>query len=131
MQQTAERRMPVLGTAAQYQRALDKAATKRPLECVAWIAPGAWRVRGDTDTYDVKLTSDGLACSCRASLNGMPCWHIAAVHLAKCSAEAFRADPLREQQDRHPTALPPERSRPRVSFDEGDAPSVADILAGR
>jgi len=82
----------VIGSKAQYQRAIDKAAALRLYAGVETARIRQWTVRSESGdrSYTVRLNRSGeLVCSCPAGVAERPCKHGAAIWMARLRDSAL------------------------------------------
>lgn len=87
------RRLGAMGPEELRRRAISKALAMGGAGTVARVRYGTYRVASRTRaglTHTVSVVGQNFFCTCPAGAAGRPCWHAAAVFVAKIEAHGAR-----------------------------------------
>ena len=107
----------LIATASSYQRAIDKATALGTVKTIRQVEANRYLVPGLGAVYTVQVGPDGQECTCKASTQGMACYHSAAVWL-RIKSRSMLAPDLRDSDPEYPGHA----NRPAPARDSDSAP---------
>lgn len=74
------------------QAAIDRAKTIDPtLVRISRVRPGLYSCLGQSNWYEIEVSSAGYRCNCTAGQHGKPCWHVADTYRYRLAERARKA----------------------------------------